>query len=141
MEWYGTDPFVPSGWAVSERWKGAAVDSVDSIYYRTPLSWAAENGYETVVKLLIENGAAVDSVNKNGQTPLSLAAEDGHEIVVKLLIENGAVVDLADKWDLTPLSYATKNGHEAVVKLLMERSKDQRRKRGNQKSHHLEVAW
>jgi len=31
---------------------GAAVDSVDNRYSRTPLLWAAENGHESVVKLL-----------------------------------------------------------------------------------------
>ncbi|OCL02130.1 hypothetical protein AOQ84DRAFT_382995, partial [Glonium stellatum] len=30
--------------------------SKDSIYGRTPLSWAAENGHEAVVKLLLETG-------------------------------------------------------------------------------------
>ncbi|OBT38979.1 hypothetical protein VE00_10733 [Pseudogymnoascus sp. WSF 3629] len=46
--------------------------------YRTPLSWAAQNGHETVVKLLIEKGAEVDTKDTEyGWTPLSWAAGSG----------------------------------------------------------------
>jgi ankyrin repeat protein len=38
------------------------------------LLYAAENGHEAVVKLLLENGADVDSEDNKGQTPLSYAA-------------------------------------------------------------------
>ncbi|KAL7783395.1 ankyrin repeat-containing domain protein [Trichoderma afarasin] len=85
---------------------------------RTPLSWAAKNGHETVVKLLLEQGAEIDSQDNGGQTPLSLAAENGHETVVGLLLEKGAKAESMDKRDRTPLSLATKNGHEAIAKLL-----------------------
>jgi hypothetical protein len=57
---------------------------------RTPLSRAAENGHEAVVKLLLEKGAELETKNSYGQTPLSWAAENGHEAVVKLLLEKGA---------------------------------------------------
>ena len=69
---------------------GHSLDLKDS-YSRTPLSWAAENGHEVVVKLLLEKGAELETKDKKyGRTPLSRAAENGYEAVVKLLLEKGA---------------------------------------------------
>jgi ankyrin repeat protein len=97
----------------------AEVDSKDNIYGGTPLSWAARNGHEAVVKLLLASKAEVDSKDDYGQTPLSWAAENGHEAVVKLLLASKAEVDSKDKYGQTPLSWAARKGHEAVVKLLL----------------------
>jgi ankyrin repeat protein len=92
-------------------------------YGQTPLSWAAWNGHEAVVKLLLKKGAEVDSKEGSySRTLLSFAAESGHEAVVKLLLEEGAEVDLKDSFGLTPLWWAAGNGYEAVVKLLLEKS-------------------
>jgi ankyrin repeat protein len=86
------------------------VDSKDTDYGRTPLSCAAWNGHEEVVKFLTQTGKAdVDSKDTDyGRTPLSWVAEKGHDKVVKpvkLLIETGKVdVDSKDKSGQTPLS-------------------------------------
>jgi ankyrin repeat protein/Cdc6-like AAA superfamily ATPase len=83
---------------------------------------AAAEGQEVVVRLLLENGADVESKDGSGRTPLSWAAENGHEAVVKLLLEKGAELEFKDHWyGRTPLSWAAENGHEAVVKLLLEK--------------------
>jgi ankyrin repeat protein len=100
--------------------KGYQSDYKDS-YGRTPLSWAAGNGHEAVVKLLLEKGAELESKDNYGQTPLSLAARYGHEAVVKLLLEKGAELKSKSIDRRTPLSRAAGNGHEAVVKLLLEK--------------------
>ena len=100
---------------------GHNLNSKDS-YGRTPLSWAAENGHEAVVKLLLEKGAELETKDKDyGQTPLSYAASRGHEALVKLLLEKGAELKTKSNNGQTPLSYAAENGHEAVVKLLLEK--------------------
>ena len=91
-------------------------------YGGTSLSWAAGNGHEVVVKLLLaKEGINPDSKDtRHGRTPLSWAAWRGHEAVVKLLLaKEGVDPDSKSKSGRTPLSWAAEKGHEAVVKLLL----------------------
>ena len=98
----------------------AEVDSKDNRYSQTPLLWAAENGHEAIVKLLLASEAEVDSKDYISRTPLSRAAGNGLEAVVKLLLASKAEVDSKDdKYNQTPLSWAAENGHETIVKLLL----------------------
>ena len=89
----------------------------------TPLVWAAWNGHEGVVKILLEQDhVSPDRQDGNGQTPLGCAARSGHEGVVKILLERGDVdPDKPNDWLQTPLSFAAGNGNEGVVKILLER--------------------
>ncbi|KAH8652944.1 hypothetical protein BGZ61DRAFT_575021 [Ilyonectria robusta] len=98
---------------------GINIDAKDS-RGRTPLWWAAENGHEAVVRLLLDGGAHTEAADKGGRTPLSLAAARGHAAVVRLLLDGGAHTEAADQWGQTPLSYAAARGHEAVVRLLLD---------------------
>jgi len=55
----------------------------------TPLLYAAKNGHEAVVKVLLENGAELEAKDVDNLTSLLYAAIYGHEAVVTLL-EKGA---------------------------------------------------
>ena len=56
--------------------------------------------------MLIERGASVSALNKDGQTPLHLASQVGRLYVVRMLIERGADVSAQDKDSQTPLHLA-----------------------------------
>jgi len=90
---------------------------------RTPLVWAANNGHEGVVKILLgREEVNPDKPGSNGRTPLSFAAGRGHEGVVKVLLGRKEVnPDKPDTDDRTPLSFAAQDGHEGVVKILLGR--------------------
>ena len=92
---------------------------------RTPLFFAAKNGHEAIVKLLLDTGKVdINSEDNSNQTPLSWAAREGHKTVVKLLLNTGKVdIDSKDNDSQTPLLWAAKNGHEAIVKLLLDTGK------------------
>ena len=58
----------------------------------TPLTWAARNGHEEVVKILLGcEEVNPDKADYFGETPLSQAARKGHEGVVKILLEREEV--------------------------------------------------
>ena len=88
-----------------------------------PLAWAACNGHEEVVKILLGQEAVnPDKRDNDGCTPLSYAASRGHEGVVKILLGRHEVnPDRPSNHGLTPLSYAARNGHEGVLKILLGR--------------------
>ena len=92
---------------------------------RTPLSWAAENGHEGIVRLLLGqkrvNPGTPDT--KHGRTPLSWAAGNGHEGIVKLLLGRQDVnADTSDPvFGRTPLSWAAEKGHEGTLRALLGR--------------------
>jgi ankyrin repeat protein len=89
---------------------------------RTPLLLAARNGYQTIVKLLLDSDIIdADLKDGEGRMPLSWAAENGHEAVVKLLLDKGAELEPKDNGGQAPLAWAAGNGHRAVVKLLLDK--------------------
>ena len=78
---------------------------------RAPLSWAAENGREAVVKMLLEKDADLESGDTNGRTPLSWAAGNGHKAVIGDLFEKGTDLESEDTKGRTPRSWAAWHRH------------------------------
>ena len=89
----------------------------------TPLGWAAWNGHQEVVKVLLGR----DDVDPNkqcigGRTPLLCAAWWGHEGVVRILLERDDTrPDEPEFLGRTPLWCAAEYGREGIVKILLER--------------------
>lgn len=65
--------------------KGAHVDPQDDDEGKTPLMWAAMRGKESLVSLLLQNGANCTIKDNNGRTPLSWAEEKGYKTIVQML--------------------------------------------------------
>ena len=89
---------------------------------RSPLFWASFKGLESVVRLLLKNGATIDSADsKGGWTPLFVACQKGQDATVRLLLEKGASVNLANNDGATPLFIACEKGHESTARLLLDK--------------------
>ncbi|KAH6972353.1 nucleoside phosphorylase domain-containing protein [Ilyonectria sp. MPI-CAGE-AT-0026] len=119
--WMTLGRMLPSYWPdlllasyYGHRVIDADVESKDG-YGRTPLSWAAAEGHEAIVQLLLENGADVQSKDKQGWTPLAWAAAEGYEAIVVLLLEKGA--NSKDNQGRAPLLSAAARGARFNFKL------------------------
>ena len=81
---------------------------------------AADKGDIVLCKLLLCDGAIVDSADTRKQTPLYAAASRGHIDVCTLLINFGASVNKVGDSNKTDLWAAVDGGHVDVCKLLID---------------------
>lgn len=80
----------------------------------------ASRGYGAVVRLLIKRGVNVDAKTERGRTALHRAAEEGQETTVRLLVEEGTDLRAEDESGTMAIHLAATNGHKTVVRLLLE---------------------
>ncbi|KAL2164493.1 hypothetical protein VTH06DRAFT_3709 [Thermothelomyces fergusii] len=69
----------------------------------TPLQIAALNGYDDIVRLLVDAGCNLDCVNNDKDTPLIDAVENGHLDVVKILLDAGVNPRKANAYGQEPI--------------------------------------
>ncbi|KFY24409.1 hypothetical protein V493_05248 [Pseudogymnoascus sp. VKM F-4281 (FW-2241)] len=91
---------------------------------QTALHYAAEQGHEEIVRLLLENGAGMKVKNRYGERALHCAARQGQKTVVQLLLEKGADTDLKSGVGETALHYAAYCGDRELVGLLLQKGAD-----------------
>ncbi len=68
---------------------------------------ASKKGYLSIVKLLLEHGADIESRQNDGRRALMWAALSGHFDVVKILVAYGACVGATDHQGKSALSYTS----------------------------------
>ena len=68
-------------------------------YGMTSLVWAAQEGHEQVVDILLKAGANPDIQGQGGWTALMVASKRGHKGIVKALVEGKADTNIIDKVD------------------------------------------
>ncbi|XP_076982746.1 ankyrin repeat domain-containing protein 63 isoform X1 [Tamandua tetradactyla] len=71
------------------------------------------------VRLLLEQGAAVNLRDERGRTALSLACERGHLDAVQLLVQFSGDPEAADAAGNSPVMWAAACGHGAVLEFLV----------------------
>ncbi|KAF5652742.1 ankyrin repeat [Fusarium sp. NRRL 25303] len=88
---------------------------------KTPLHLAAQKGFRTVVKKLLDEGAADASVgDEDGWTPLHFACSEGHTDVIDELLSHGADPKLTDNSGKNPLHLASRDGQEEAFNIIFK---------------------
>lgn len=82
---------------------------------RTALDLAASNGYDDVVRFLLERGADFKCEGSTRCTALQEAVENGHLETVKLLLAAGATMHQRTEGLAPTLQHACKQGHDDVA--------------------------
>ena len=120
--------------------QGVSVQHRDEHNENTPLHTACENGQTQIASLLIQLGAEVDTLNKDGVTPLHLACEFGHKETAELILRRGSKMDTQDTAGVTPLRWACQRGDTATAGLLTEHGADINAARNSDGSTPLHLA-
>jgi hypothetical protein len=90
----------------------------------SPLYCASSLGLRSIVKLLLEAGAEVNTQGGKYGTALQAASQNGSSEVVKLLLEAGADLNTHGGIYGTALRAASRNGNNMLTKLLFEARAD-----------------
>lgn len=91
-------------------------------YHYTPLSYAAYQGYDAAIRLLLSRGARVDADATGGatyiNTPLMMAAIQGHTSTALQLLRGGADAGIRVHGGHTAAELAAKYRHLELARLL-----------------------
>lgn len=91
---------------------------------QTALNLASRFNHKEICLLLMEQGAKVMTVDKDGWTPMLNAARNGNLELVVAFLERKARVDDKDIGGFTPLMWAVYRNHLPVVKCLIQHGAD-----------------
>ena len=89
--------------------------------------YAAAEGHEEIVSILIQAEADVNAMNELGRTSLMFSASYGFFEIAEMLLEKGARTDDVpnDETGWTAIIAASFSGHRNLVRLLLEHGADQ----------------
>jgi uncharacterized protein len=144
LEWSGTEssqePFVRGSTALhyaanDGRMKlvdrlidfGADVNAANAGWFRSVLSWAANNARTDVIKLLLARGSRPDSLDAMhaaawGGSDRGKGKEDAYAESLRLLVEAGADInDRRHRNGITPLAVALESGNVGAIRFLCSR--------------------
>lgn len=96
-----------------------AQKGMDQININGQFVMAARSGQIERVSALLDEGAKVNSRDRNGDSPLNMAAANGHAELVDILLKAGADVNLANLAGVTPLMGAAFSARADVMRKLL----------------------
>ena len=73
-----------------------------------------------IAKMLIQNGANVNAVDKNGLTPLYFAVKNNKVDLARILLDHGANIEALSMYGETPLHHAAKANFIDMAALLLQ---------------------
>ena len=105
--------------------EGADINAKSDSNYGSALGVAASNGDNTMVQMLLNQGAHVNIQDGDDDdahiTALCIASWEGHVQTVQILLNNGANVNAEDEPYGNALTAAASNGNFQIVQLLLDR--------------------
>ncbi|EQC31885.1 TKL protein kinase [Saprolegnia diclina VS20] len=99
---------------------GANVHAVDTDRHRSPLLVAADKGIVAMAARLLDNGAMLSDVDKDGFGAVYFAAQEGHVDMIRFLVVRGADPNVLSHAGYTPLYTASGCGRVDAVATLLD---------------------
>jgi ankyrin repeat protein len=100
---------------------GADVNACSSVNRLSSLGFAAIQGHEDILSLLLDYGADLELRDRFGHSALQSACAENHVACAALLLDRGANIEAIATDGRTPLILATVGGYLDIVRLLIER--------------------
>lgn len=83
---------------------------------RTLLYLACKSGFYDTAKMLLNEGAEINKIQRDGSTSLHVASYYGHSLIVGLLLEYGARTDIKNRWGNTALVESSLDSVKSLIK-------------------------
>jgi len=114
---------IPANWGLTRRARAETASEPQEKPSKS-LHEAAQDGDNHQIRLLLAQGADVNTKVGNGKTPLHVAVENGKIETANLLIQKGADVNAKNSAGITPLHNAALMGDIKMANLLITKGAD-----------------
>lgn len=113
---------ISKGAAVNPHQPEDAKECPCRVEFQTPLHCAVRSDSISTVQALVENGAMVNVVDREGLTPLHMAVRHGNFEIVEYLLDKGAVLNVKEgHYGANEMHVAAAIGQKDIAALLIEK--------------------